>query len=71
MTPDQLKARAMFLLREAGPHRACELAEFVGCLTGDMERALTELRVAGHVEKLEVTSSITKWFVMRPYAVPT
>lgn len=58
---DDLEARVLFLLREAGDSRACELAEFVGVTTCDMSRTLKKLAADKKVRAYQFTTSIEKW----------
>jgi DNA-binding MarR family transcriptional regulator len=58
---DDLEARVLFLLREAGDSRACELAEFIGTTTCDMAAKLKTLEAAGKVRRYSVTAAIEKW----------
>lgn len=60
--------RIVWLLREAGPHRACELAVCIGCPTADVERTLRALEREGSVVVVEVGASI-KWR-LRPSPAP-
>lgn len=62
MDTDDVDARLLFLLREAGPHRACELATVVGCTTHHATIRLSALRAQGKVDRVAVSSSVDKWF---------
>lgn len=47
MHDEAIAARVLFLLGRAGPCRACELAEFIGLPTCDVQRVLIGLRDGG------------------------
>jgi predicted ArsR family transcriptional regulator len=55
-----MKDRLLFLLREAGPHRACELAAVLGTTTGETQQALRDMEREGLVACDEIGNAI-RW----------
>lgn len=58
-----LEHRLLFLLMAAGPHRACELAEFIGVETGEVNNALAGMSRKQLVKQIHITSSVIKWSI--------
>ena len=63
MDQGEIDRRVVWLLAEAGPHKACELATFVGITTCDMEHTLRRLELSKVVQRVSVTSAETKWSI--------
>jgi hypothetical protein len=63
MTPEEIRKRFLFLLRAAGEHRACVLAEVVGVTTFEAGEILQWMWVDGAVEK-EARGATTYWRVL-------
>lgn len=63
MSDEAIRQRVIFLLRRAGPCRACELAEFVGVTTCDMQGILAGLRSTAVAEKFPYGTT-EKWFLL-------
>lgn len=51
-----MEERILWLLQNAGPHRSCELATFLGMTTGEVEVILSLMSRRGEVVWQEVGS---------------
>ena len=67
MSDDAIRLRVIFLLRRCGPCRACELAEFIGIPTCDMQATLAGMRSQAVVEKFP-EGTTEKWVLLSTLA---
>ena len=58
-----MKDRLLWLLKNAGPHRACELATVVGETTAAVQQELAQLLAEGKVRRVVIDSSTVRWEV--------